>query len=290
MHARNVYLVLNLSTGCVSPQYHCCFDNFFETTRHDALDVSDTITWQQLVGLGRASKILSQISAPILHGPNYGLSHSDSDVHPDDSSIILEESDVNWDAHSNASKDTNGETQVTENIDVIQAEGDTTTAAPISAGTSLRGRARTMSRRMADSVSQRDFYGTKNMHYMAQRSIIGETPDDLYHDAHLELQECIKNLIAFHAKMIGDIMNLQQALRQHDAKQFVDAVVKEVNGHVENGHWELVPQDTVPKDAQIVPSVWVMQRKCNLTTNNVKGHKARLDLHGGRQIYGMNYF
>jgi hypothetical protein len=28
MHGRNVYLVLNLSTGCVSPQYHCCFDNF----------------------------------------------------------------------------------------------------------------------------------------------------------------------------------------------------------------------------------------------------------------------
>jgi hypothetical protein len=28
MHARNVYLVLNLSTGCVSPQYYCCFDVF----------------------------------------------------------------------------------------------------------------------------------------------------------------------------------------------------------------------------------------------------------------------
>ncbi len=44
MHARNVYLVLNLSTGCVSPQYHCRFDDFFETTRHGAPDVSDTIT------------------------------------------------------------------------------------------------------------------------------------------------------------------------------------------------------------------------------------------------------
>jgi hypothetical protein len=32
MHARNVYLVLNLITGCVSPQYHCRFDDFFETT------------------------------------------------------------------------------------------------------------------------------------------------------------------------------------------------------------------------------------------------------------------
>jgi hypothetical protein len=29
MHARNVYLVLNLTTGCVSPQFHCRFDDFF---------------------------------------------------------------------------------------------------------------------------------------------------------------------------------------------------------------------------------------------------------------------
>jgi hypothetical protein len=111
---------------------------------------------------------------------------------------------------------------------------------------------------MADSVSQQDFYGTRNMHYMAQHSTIGETPEDLFHNAHLELQERMRNPIAFHAEMVGDIMYLQQALRQHDAKQFVDAVVKEVIGQVENGHWESVPQDTVPKDAQIVPSVWAI--------------------------------
>jgi hypothetical protein len=147
-----------------------------------------------------------------------------------------------------------------------------------------------MSQRMADLVSQRDFYGKRNMHYMVQQSTIRETDEDLFHDAHLELQECMRNPIAFHAEMVGDIMYLQQALRQHDVKQFVDAVVKEVNGHVENGHWELVPQDTVPKDAQIVPSVWAMQRKRDLTTNIVKGHKARLNLHGGKQVYGMNYY
>lgn len=33
-----------------------------------------------------------------------------------------------------------------------------------------------------------------------------------------------------------------------------------------------------------------MRRKRDLTTNDVKSHKARLNLHGGKQIYGMNYF
>jgi hypothetical protein len=59
MHARNVYFLLNLVTGCVSPQYHCCFDNFFKTMHHGAPDVSGTICWQQLANLDCASMILS---------------------------------------------------------------------------------------------------------------------------------------------------------------------------------------------------------------------------------------
>jgi hypothetical protein len=145
---------------------------------------------------------------------------------------------------------------------------------------------------MADSVSQRDFFGARNMHYMAHKSTVGENKyeNDVFHDAHLELQERMRNPIAFHAEMMGDIMYFNQALRQPDAKEFVNAVIKEINGHVENNHWELVPRDTVPEDAQIVPSVWSMRRKRDLTTNDVKKHKARLNLHGGKQIYGMNYF
>jgi hypothetical protein len=112
---------------------------------------------------------------------------------------------------------------------------------------------------MADSVSQRDFYGGRNMHYMAHKSTIEETDEDLFHDAHIELQERMRNPIAFHAEMMGDIMYLNQALRQPDAKEFVKAVVKEINGHVENKHWELVSRDTVPDDAQIVPSVWSLR-------------------------------
>jgi len=50
-HARNVSLVLNPHTGCVSPQFHCLFDDFFETVRHSGPDVSIPMTWQQLSGL-----------------------------------------------------------------------------------------------------------------------------------------------------------------------------------------------------------------------------------------------
>jgi hypothetical protein len=33
-----------------------------------------------------------------------------------------------------------------------------------------------------------------------------------------------------------------------------------------------------------------MRGKHDLTTNKIKSNKARLNLHGGKQIYGMNYF
>ncbi len=64
-HARNVYLVLNLMPGCVSPQYHCRFDDSFERTRHGGPDVSDTIYWQQLAGRYCAAQILSNLARPM---------------------------------------------------------------------------------------------------------------------------------------------------------------------------------------------------------------------------------
>ncbi len=67
-------------------------------------------------------------------------------------------------------------------------------------------------------------------------------------------------------------------------------VIKEVNRHVDSNIWMLQKQSKVPEDVQIVPSVWPLQRKCNLTTNEVKLHKARLNLYGRKQVYGMNYF
>ena len=39
-----------------------------------------------------------------------------------------------------------------------------------------------------------------------------------------------------------------------------------------------------------MPSVWSLRRKRDLTTNKVESHKARLNLHGRKQVYGMNYF
>jgi hypothetical protein len=43
-HAKSVHLALSLQSGCVSPQYHCIFDNNFETLKEYKLSTSQ---WQQ---------------------------------------------------------------------------------------------------------------------------------------------------------------------------------------------------------------------------------------------------
>ncbi len=117
-----------------------------------------------------------------------------------------------------------------------QAEGVTTIEPTVTAGSSRSGRIRTMSRKMAKSTLQRDFFGTSGMHYMANLSTTAfdETPEDIFHDYHLDLQERMQNPIAFHAEMMGDIMYYDQALQQPDTKQFANAVVKETIEHVDN--------------------------------------------------------
>ena len=73
--------------------------------------------------------------------------------------------------------------------------------------------------------------------------------DDLFsqrHDEHLSLQDRMQHPIAFHAEMTGDIMYYHQAMRQDDAEEFRKAVIKEVNGHANNSHWELIPRSEIP--------------------------------------------
>jgi hypothetical protein len=88
--------------------------------------------------------------------------------------------------------------------------------------------------------------------------------------------------------MMGDIMYLNQALKQPDSHQFIEAIIKEVNGHVDRDHWALVKKANLPENVEVLPSVWSVRCKCNLTTGAMSKHKARLNIHGGKQEYGVN--
>jgi hypothetical protein len=146
-----------------------------------------------------------------------------------------------------------------------------------------------MSRAMAESVSQPEFYGRDKMHYMASQAVYEHDYEPL-HDSRLNLQECMHHPIAILAEMMGDIMYLHQALHQPDAREYVEAVIKEINGHIYNDHRKLIPCTEVPEDTEVVPSIWAMQYKQDLLTGRVTKHKARLNIYGGKQEFGTNYY
>jgi hypothetical protein len=110
------------------------------------------------------------------------------------------------------------------------------------------------------------------------------------HNFYLDLQDHMHNLIAFQTEMMGDIIYFHQAMQQVDAEEFVKAVVNEVNGHIDHNRWQLIRRDQVPEGIDAIPSVWSMPRKCNVTTNEITKYKSRLNIHGGKQVFGMNYY
>jgi hypothetical protein len=172
MHARSIYLVLNLSTGLVSPQCHCCFDDFFDTTKYGGPDVSVSSTWQQLAQLGRGNKILSQGLSQMLHSPMSAKTPSDIDVPSEEPAVSNNKFAVTWDEQVDAIQDPQVTAYHQDAQASQEAEGASPTTSAVTAGTSQHGQVCTMSKKMADSVSQRDFYGKANMHYMASQSLM----------------------------------------------------------------------------------------------------------------------
>jgi hypothetical protein len=55
MHVRNVHLVLSLTTGLVSPQFHCRFDDFFETCKYGVSNAGTQSRWQYLASFKRTT-------------------------------------------------------------------------------------------------------------------------------------------------------------------------------------------------------------------------------------------
>ena len=157
LHARNVNLVLSLSTGLVSPQYHCTFDEFFETTQNSAPETSISSIWQQLAGLVRATGISRldvshvQLQPPPADGRTVTF---DTQIHDqnDATEFIFEPGnfdDPNEPLHDDLPQP-HAIAPLAHQPEQQQASG----------GVSSRGRQRTLSRAMQDSIAQKQFYGS----------------------------------------------------------------------------------------------------------------------------------
>ena len=79
--------------------------------------------------------------------------------------------------------------------------------------------------------------------------------------------------MTFHAEMMGNIAYLHQALKQPDSSKNINIIIKEVNSHID----EKLSCDLKSPGIEVVPAVWAMKYKQNLTTNQVTHNKAHLN-------------
>jgi Reverse transcriptase (RNA-dependent DNA polymerase) len=85
-------------------------------------------------------------------------------------------------------------------------------------------------------------------------------------------------------------MHWHEAMKEPDKDQFLKAMQQEVESHCQNDVWEMIHRKEVPEGIKVLPSVWAMKRKRRFATREVYKWKARLNIDGSKQQYGLNYW
>ena len=86
-----------------------------------------------------------------------------------------------------------------------------------------------------------------------------------------------------------DTMYSDQAMKQLDHKEFLNASIREVDNHYQLKNCNLLRREEVPKVKSIQDSVWEMKRKREIVTRQFYKWKVGLNVHGRNQEYWFNY-
>ena len=269
-----------MKTGHVSPQFHVVFDDFFETLRPSAGNPRPVSDWQKVTGL-KKTKSLRPLKTSREYTPSIPMSET---VRWTEDEIMDHEIEMPVENQTSGDQHTRNENTIDVNVEASeQSVVDTTaTDTPSNQGaTTTRSRrvSRPTSLRLTESLEQREA-GIVSL-FVAW---------EVFHDDSYKIQDDMENPIAFVASTNKDVMYVDQAMREPDKPEFEQAMIKEVDTHTQNGNWIIVPRSEVPVGTKVLPAVWAMRRKRRITTGEVYKWKARLNIHGGKQEYGVNYW
>jgi Reverse transcriptase (RNA-dependent DNA polymerase)/GAG-pre-integrase domain len=255
-HSQTVALVLSIKTGLVSPQFHTRFDDTFETIRNDRHQPKSQ--WQVMCGFER-----EPLSVPsILHDP-------EGSIIPNSEQMEI--------------------TPVREQADATQCDQEVSDGSASFINADIDSR-------IEGSQPQEDAPVIRSNRSGRETKLPSRYDDFVvYHaasqeDNFLEAHTDYMHPIALGASSDPDIMYLQEALKAPDRNEFIKAMEKEVNSHMNNHNWQIISRAKVPSNQPVLPAVWAMRRKRNIQTQEVYKWKARLNVHGGKQTKNLNYW
>ncbi|KAL7580919.1 hypothetical protein ACA910_005738 [Epithemia clementina (nom. ined.)] len=284
-HARSVSLVLNPRTAHVSPQFHVKYDDFFETVSGKSTDFDQPEPeWKYLSRLYQRT-----VKKPKDNTPSEGGGFFRSIRVPNVIDPRPQEEGNSTTTEIPQVAPTQQPTNPPEPAPT-PAPGQVEPAEPAQAPTptvhqTRSGRVVKPTQRYLEGLQQRR-QGLVAWEILLDQE--GESPPTTAEQ--FEIQSAMENPVAFAATADPDTMYLHEAMRQPDREQFMLAMQKEINDHEIRKHWEVVPKSQVPKGTKVIDMVWSMKRKRRIDTREIYKWKARLNVHGGQQEYGLNYW
>ena len=275
-HARTVALVLSIETGLTSPQFHIKVDSTFQTMRKSFGEQLPKSLWQEKCQFTKSKSI-----APVEMATEPAQEAEGGSEHTHESSRqrLREATEpepvqplegAEGEASSHSASD--------------QVENPTSSQEQIPEGVSLRRsqRRRKPRQRLIEAFAT-EVEEARGPNGVAYEVLAGPIDDDVDMDT-------MSPLIAMKATSDPDTMYLHEAMRQPDKKEFIKAMVKEVEAQTKNGNWAIVARNEVKEGGSILPAVWSMKRKRRISTREVYKWKARLNIDGSKQKKGINYW
>jgi hypothetical protein len=290
-HAQNVGLALSLTTGLVSPVFHARYDDRFETLSDKYGTYMPKSQWQikcgflqdKTVELWRGNVPTGEESTQ--HDDKRGnriIEEKESENQYDDRNIVSElpddlTNDCDKEAQNEIRVDPEGVEEQVDNQQELSGEpkGGVVTR-------SRAGRVLKKPKRFDDYL----VYESIVKSHMVEPEIEFVDPIEYMMDP----VSYIMDLVVYGASSDPDIMYFHEILSAPDKKEFLKAMIKEIEGHNANTNWVVVDRSKLGPNVKVLPAVWAMRRKRDLVTGEVVKWKARLNVDGSKQVYGENYW
>ena len=349
-HASDVALVLNLTTGLVSPQYHVIFDDAF-TTVESLRTKKEPSNWEVLCknhtedfrmdALPRAEQTATELQAEV--GDWLADEPTENENETDEQSfdgVVVDEMDVEFQPASQtenldadqAQASEGDERQVRFDLSRNQVHGDDSRAAPTNSPAEVPTQSQGMRQRQPSipligtrrssrvakpSEKLKNYAGNARLkqalglftmclvgvigmaenHYVSLKSTMSKHVNS-YQERMTNYKEVVElnvdgsmnylHPLSLISQPSNDTFYFHQAMQEDDRDEFIKAMVKELEDHRKHNHWKLIHRSEIG-DAKTVKAIWSFKRKRRPDGSLLK-HKARLNAHGGMQIYGETYW
>ena len=293
-HVSSVLLILSTQTGLVGPQFHCVFDNNFDTVKKEQ---ADTSIWKAKAHLQETKERAAEVTTQSLlisgsnHQPVTSLRPYGRDIPQalkDLSQLLLDapattDGDQVQDPPASPTEEPTGpvETEVQDpvpgQVEHHQQEPPSNQSPVVIAPTGY-----TQTGHQVRCPAQ-FAYAAYHCKHLAQTGI--QSVFDFHPFASLQ---AFASTIA-QPDGYPDAMPLNVALQQPDRDKFIHAMARELEQHTELKHWKIIHKSQVPKNAKTIPMVWTLQHKWDPSGEILKW-KARLCIRGHRQVFGNTYW